>query len=414
MNFRLGTSKRVVALGPLLGSGGEGSVFEVLGQPDLAVKLYGQFTNRQTAKLKAMIGRCPASATTDPAVRLAWPASLVYSSTNSADVVGFAMLRTSATETLFEYWSRIAYAEPWTEASVLQVVRNVARGVATIHASTGVVCGDVNGVNVLVDGAGNVTLVDLDSCQVAVGSDVFCCDVGRREYLAPELQGKNLRGLVRSVAHDNFALAVLIFQVLMRGYHPFSAQFVGVGTRLAQGERIQRGLWPYRVGGAGEYRPPRSAPPFAGLPQEVRRLFYECFELGHVEPARRPSAEEWAAVIEGLLVRLSGVAANPRLVGNQRAAAWLYGGIFKRRAGWRWGAVASVIGVTVMGGWSLRFVREPALPFSPGQAGERAMHVQPSRRPMIGRPAPYLWRALDAEQNRTEPSTSEAIFPHSN
>jgi len=50
----------------------------------------------------------------------------------------------------------------------------------------------------------------------------FLCEVRISTHLPPELQGRPLHGIVRTVDHDSFGLAVIIFQLLFMGRHPFS------------------------------------------------------------------------------------------------------------------------------------------------------------------------------------------------
>ena len=60
-----------------------------------------------------------------------------------------------------------------------------------------------------------VTLVDSDSFQVTVGDKIYRCTVGKTEYTPPELQGTRFADIDRGADHDPFALAILIFQLLM-------------------------------------------------------------------------------------------------------------------------------------------------------------------------------------------------------
>jgi hypothetical protein len=42
----------------------------------------------------------------------------------------------------------------------------------------------------------------------------FACEVGVETFTPPELQGKNLREVVRTANHDNFGLAIMVFLLL--------------------------------------------------------------------------------------------------------------------------------------------------------------------------------------------------------
>ena len=59
----------------------------------------------------------------------------------------------------------------------------------------------------------------------------YRCPVGKPEFTPPELQGRLFAHLDRAPEHDLFGLAVLIFQLLMEGTHPFAGVFLGHGGR---------------------------------------------------------------------------------------------------------------------------------------------------------------------------------------
>src|SRR5436305_1951244 len=90
------------------------------------------------------------------------------------------------------------------------------------------VVGDVNESNILVADTALITVVDTDSFQVRDpdGKTVFHCPVAKPEFTPPELQGRQLHDVDRVPAHDRFGLAVLIFQLLMEGTHPFAGIYI--------------------------------------------------------------------------------------------------------------------------------------------------------------------------------------------
>ena len=117
---------------------------------------------------------------------------------------------------------------------LLRTARNLAAALSALHSS-GYVAGDLNESNVLVTPTALVTLIDTDSFQVREDrewkSGASLCPVGKPEYTPPELQGKPLSEVMRLPDHDAFGLAVLIFQLLMEGSHPFRAQWLAAATR---------------------------------------------------------------------------------------------------------------------------------------------------------------------------------------
>ena len=103
--------------------------------------------------------------------------------------------------------------------------------------------------------------------------------------------GRDLATTPRSQEHDLFGVAVLIYQLLFAGWHPFAK---ACDLRSLEA-RILAGDCPQIVGGADV---PPDAPPFGGSPEmdvgdDLRSLFIRAFVAGHTKPRLRPTAEEW-------------------------------------------------------------------------------------------------------------------------
>jgi hypothetical protein len=164
----------------------------------------------------------------------------------------------------------------------MAVAHNMSVVLGELHAK-GYVVGDLNESNLLVGKDGLVTLVDCDSVQVRSGRRVFHCRVQKPEYTPPELQGQSYADVTLTPNHDAFALAVLIFYLLMEGRHPFAGRGVQTPDEgIVAGRSTLTGLEP-AVG----------TPNPAVLPLGLRRLFLRAFGKGS-----RPSAEEWKTALE--------------------------------------------------------------------------------------------------------------------
>lgn len=196
---------------------------------------------------------------------------------------------------------------------MLTTARNAAGAVRALH-QRGYVVGDVNEVNFLAAPTAMVTLVDTDSFQVRDPRDgtVFRCEVGRPEFTPPELQGRVFPEFDRLQEHDLFGLAVLVFQLLMEGTHPFAGVYPGGGDPPELHQRILAGHCPYGANGRKPLRPSPSAPPFETLPPELKRMFVECFEAGHREPGRRPTAEAWRNALAEAARGVTACPTNPQ------------------------------------------------------------------------------------------------------
>jgi hypothetical protein len=181
-----------------------------------------------------------------------------------------------------------------------RTARNLAAAMGALHAGSYVI-GDLNESNIMVTPSALVTVIDADSFQVQrrIGAKPILhpCPVGKPEYTPPELQGKTFAETARLPEHDRFGLAVLIFQLLMEGNHPFRAQWLGVGDPPAVEDRIRDGHWPYAARPRLPIAPPRGGPGLDSLHPDLAALARQCFVEGHANPARRPAPDEWEHAI---------------------------------------------------------------------------------------------------------------------
>lgn len=190
-----------------------------------------------------------------------------------------------------------------------RAARNLAIALADVHRS-GLIVGDMNLMNVLVahdDPADpcKLTFIDSDSFQFGATDPatgcyrVFKTGVGVPEHLAPELQGRNLREVDRTAETDRFALAVMVWQLLFDGVHPFAVRSVSGGPIPAVEDCIRDGRsnvtpgWPTEP----DHEPVVTRAEFDALPASVGFLFIRAFVDGHADPSKRPTAAEWGAAL---------------------------------------------------------------------------------------------------------------------
>jgi DNA-binding helix-hairpin-helix protein with protein kinase domain len=280
--------------------GGEATIGELPDRPGLVAKVYHHPTPEHAAKLAAMLGTPPADPTAGTGhVSIAWPVDRLLSPEEPGRVVGFVMPRVDGARPVFEFYSprsRLRLCPGFHYGYLLRTARNLAAAVRAVHERDHVV-GDLNETNTLVDNQALVTLVDTDSFQVPDHGRVFRCPVGKPEYTPPELQQVRFGDFDRGPEHDAFALAVLIFQLLQQGTHPFAGRFTDEGEPGDLARRIALGQWPYARSRPVPYEPPPLAPPFAALPPPVQDLMRRCFEGGHARSALRPTAAQWQEVL---------------------------------------------------------------------------------------------------------------------
>ena len=285
---------RAIHLGPRIGKGGEGEVFALASDPSLAVKVYA-VSDRQNreAKIVAMVRGDLAK----HAPLVAFP--LTVARTRDGGFAGFVMKLIGGHKPLHELYSPGPRKQHFPYADYRFVVRtaaNISRAVASVH-STGCVIGDINHSGILVSSKAVVALIDADSFQITQGSNRFLCRVGVPEYTPPELQGKLLSTILRTPNHDAFGLAVVVFQLLFMGRHPF------VGTvRRGDIPPLHEAIRDFRFAytdqrDVGMDQPP-GTPALTDFPPAVAAAFEAAF--GKDSSSNRPTAQSWVQWLEEL------------------------------------------------------------------------------------------------------------------
>jgi DNA-binding helix-hairpin-helix protein with protein kinase domain len=300
------SNQQLLSLGSAttLGMGGEARIFAPLGTPGLAAKVYHRPTPDRSAKLSAMLANPPMEPILRPGhVSIAWPSELLLAPDGSGTVLGFLMPRVQGMTPIIDFYhpkTRRTRHPLFHYQYLLRTARNLAACVAALHAR-GYVIGDLNESNILVGETALMTLVDTDSFQVPVpgGKALFRCRVGKPEFTPPELQSVQFAWVDRKPEHDLFGLAVVIYQILMEGIHPFGGRFLGRGEPPSLEARIAAGWFPCAPGLDCPLRPMPTAPSFEILHPQVRELFARCFVEGFRDPARRPDAQTWQAALMG-------------------------------------------------------------------------------------------------------------------
>jgi serine/threonine protein kinase len=293
------SQQKPIRLGNIVGQGGEACVYQVEGRSDTLAKIFQPAPRANyEAKLGWMIGHPPENPTRSLShPSLAWPSEMMYDPHRrlAGYLMPFIRQAVPALE-VFNPRRRAAVLPEFDMRYLYRVARNLSAAVAALHRS-GYVVGDLNESNVLVNPSALVTLIDTDSFQVQERQNgrfaIHYCPVGKLEYTPPELLGKPLKEVTRLPEHDSFALAVLVFQLLMGGNHPFRAQWLGSGEPPPLEKRVQMGLFPYMVSRPGSVRPPNNAPTLNHLSPLIAGLFKACFIDGHHDPVCRPSSLDW-------------------------------------------------------------------------------------------------------------------------
>ena len=299
-----------LVLGTEIGRGGEGIVYAVRDQPGFVAKVYLTPPERDhAAKLSAMV----ASADAQMLKLAAWPTGMLQDRNGKA--VGFLMPKVSGFRPAFELYGPKLRLKQFPKADwrfLVRVASNTARAFSVVH-SAGHVIGDVNHGNLVVGQDATVRLIDCDSFQISAGTKTWFCTVGVPTHQPPEMQGMaSYAGFVRTANHDDFGLAVLIFQMLCLARHPYSGRFLGNGEPPSIEEAIKAFRFAY--GGDG-HATQMAAPPGSlsmnALTPQVRKLFEAAFLPGGARKNGRPSPGQWTSALDELAGKTRQCAAIP-------------------------------------------------------------------------------------------------------
>ena len=305
-------------LGAKLGDGGEGEVYEVANDPEWAVKIYkpGKAPrDTQASKLLAMERLKPELHGDRPGhPPLTWPKQIIQER-ESTELVGLVIPRvnTARTMTMGEFFAPSVRQGKLLKMNMMldgvhiqrtkwNIIRNLTKTIAQVH-ERGHLVGDINETNILVEPEnGDVSIIDCDSFQVRDEENriIYLCKVGRPEYTAPELLQQmdeqckipqcpngpeNHRTgfpcVSRNKEHDKFGIAVITFQILMDGSHPYDCRIdgnhnAGATTRL---EKIKKGYFPYSRSKQSfiHINNQENEKRYSRLPQEVKNMFERAF-----------------------------------------------------------------------------------------------------------------------------------------
>jgi DNA-binding helix-hairpin-helix protein with protein kinase domain len=286
---------RPILLGRELGRGGEGIVYELEGDLTVAAKIYHQ---DKLAERRQKIEAIVAAEWHKITSCVAFPIDALIGPTGQ--FLGFTMARIARNKPIHDLYSPTSRKTSFPKANFPFLIRtsvNIARAVASVH-STGCVIGDINHSGILISDNALATLIDCDSFQVSVAGKTFLCKVGVPDFTPPELQGKRLNQFARTTNHDAFGLAIVIFNLLFMGRHPFAGRFLGRGDMP-----LERAIAQYRFAYSSRKAetqtepPPPSVPLLADVSQELANAFEIAFgQLGAGNG--RPKALDWVTILQ--------------------------------------------------------------------------------------------------------------------
>jgi serine/threonine protein kinase len=263
----LGPAGSLVKLGAKLGAGGEGQVFELTNDSRVAKIYHGdQLTENRIAKLELMASRAVSRN------GICWPEKLVYTSDGSP--VGYVMQKAHGHPLQKSVFVKPLLSQrfpQWQRGNLVTVCIAFLEHMQYLH-DLNVLVGDINPLNVLVDGDGtSVFIVDTDSFQV----EGFPCPVGTVNFSPPHLQNKNFKEILRTEDDELFAIATMLFMILVPGKPPYSQQ----GGESPE-KNILESNFPYPLGDDHKSKNVSPGPwryIWSHLPYRLKELFHKAF-----------------------------------------------------------------------------------------------------------------------------------------
>lgn len=283
-----GQVRKQIALNTKLAEGGEGAVFSTNVKGYVA-KVYHRekITTDRLAKLQTMISK----PVRHPGI--CFPEAILFNS--SEEFVGYLMPQAKGVELSKSVFIPMLLPQKfprWTRKDTIQLCLTILEMIRFLNDRR-VILGDINAANILVVSPREVYFVDCDSYQI----EGYPCTVGTANFTPPEVSGRDFKTFLRTQEMENFAIATLLFMIMLPGKPPYSA--VG-GSSPA--ENIKAGLFPYE--GKDDSVPPgKWGFIWNHMAYRVREAFADTFKKGgaHFSPARRYTTAAWTDLFTGYL-----------------------------------------------------------------------------------------------------------------
>lgn len=273
---------RKITLGKRLAAGGEGSVYGVDNQ--LVAKIYksGKITKRKQAKLELLTSKgisCPG---------ICLPEKLLYNS--ARQFVGYLMPVAKGFELQKSVFIKPLFIKKfphWRKLELVRLALTILEKFKYLH-DRNILVGDINGNNILVQSPEEIYMVDTDSFQI----EDYPCPVGTNLFTAREIQGIHFEEKLRTQDNENYAIAVLLFMLMLPGKPPYAHQG---GEGIVENIRQQK--FPYPLKYISGTNVPEGQWRFiwSHLTFKIKEAFYETFAKGgkYSEVGCRLSVDKW-------------------------------------------------------------------------------------------------------------------------
>lgn len=287
--------KKPVRLAEAISSGGEGTIYSI-DIPGIVAKIYKpeKLNRAKFEKLNLMLTKniyCEG---------VCFPLALLFNQQN--EFVGYLMKQARGKELqrcVFIPQLLKKTFPNWTKIDTVTLCITILKKLKYLHERN-IILGDINPNNILIVSPTEVYFVDTDSYQV----EGFPCPVGTINYTAPEIQRKDFSSFLRTLGNERFAVATLLFMIMLPGKPPYSLQ--GGENQI---DNIINGDFAYASGSRSNGKAPEGVWRFcwSHLPRYLKDDFYETFCKGgeHSTENTRYSTGDWLKKFENYLELLN-------------------------------------------------------------------------------------------------------------
>lgn len=208
------TSRGPIKLENRVADGGEGIIYTT--NTPYVAKIYKKENNtkRKYKKIKLMLSKeieCEG---------ICYPVAALYNS--NKEFVGYLMPMARGKELQKSIFIKPLFLKNfpnWKKRDTVELCVTILEKIKYLH-DRNIIMGDINPANILIVSPKEVFFVDTDSYQV----EDFPCPVGTNNYTAPEIQRKHFSSFLRTMGNENFAVATLLFMIMLPGKPPYSQQ----------------------------------------------------------------------------------------------------------------------------------------------------------------------------------------------
>ena len=289
--------------------GGEGTIYAIIGDDTRLAKIYHgnlksfDSENTRKEKIKQLINM-PQS---ENCKYLAWPEDALVDI--NGNICGFVMKKFEDVKELATIVSdnlnwKLRLTIAYNLCDVVQEVHDIAQCIGDMQPKN-------FGVNL---SNGHVCAFDVDSFHLHLSNgQLFPCYVGLAEYYPPELQsmirrGENMRTLnpetTFSQKTDLFSLAILIFMLLFKGFHPYRGQYI---SKIESSSLVTNAMSDILNNRSPYFNTTNNcivnhkSPNLDIIPESMQIMFKKAF-FG--DPDERPTASEWKRELRTIINEL--------------------------------------------------------------------------------------------------------------